>query len=112
MSPIRKRLPWAEEIGYAKTICAALGLTIARSSHDYEVAIIKGDGVQLLIYPHKNTNSNVSLRIRDNGSEDKAKGRAVMIAIKSGHGLPEDTRWRVSHCNMFYAKNMPPEQTP
>jgi hypothetical protein len=103
-----RRHPWQTEIDYATTICAKLGCTVAVSHHDYEIAIVKGDGVQLVIYPHKtSTTSNISARLRDNGSKDKSKARRVMLAMKSGEGLPEDIRWKVATFNTFYAKTLP-----
>ena len=103
-----KRHPWKTELDYAVTICAALGCTVELSTHDYEIATVKGDGVQLLIYPHKTSSTrNISARLRDNGSKDKNKARRVMLAMKNGEGLPEDIRWKVASYNMFYAKKLP-----
>jgi hypothetical protein len=53
-----RRHPWQTEIDYATTICAKLGCTVAVSHHDYEIAIVKGDGVQLVIYPHKTSTTS------------------------------------------------------
>ena len=102
-----KREPWATELGYAETICNHLGCVVARSQHEYEVATVKSDGVSLIIYPHTSTQRHVSLRLRDNGSKDKTKARRIMLAMESGEGLPDDIRWKVANCNMFYAKTLP-----
>jgi hypothetical protein len=100
--------PWAEEVGFAETICADLGCTVQRSPHAYEIATVTGDGVRLVIYPHKTSSTgNVSARVRDNGSKNKARAREVMLAMNRGEGLPEEIRWRVATFNTFYAKTMP-----
>lgn len=99
---------WATEVGYARAICGPLGCIVAMSNHAHEIATVKGDGISILIYPHKTSGTgNISARVRDNGSRDKAKARAIMLAMKSGEGLPEDVRWKVSSFNTFYAKNLP-----
>ncbi len=104
----KNRHPWQEEIDYATTICTKLGCTIELSSHDYEIATVKCEGVQLVIYPHKTSSTrNLSARVRDNGSKDKNKARRIMLAMKAGEGLPEDIRWKVAHFNTFYAKTLP-----
>lgn len=103
----KKRDPWAEVMGYAETICAHLGLTIERSAHDYEIAKVKGPGVSLLIYPHRNSNGHLSARLRNNGSFDATNARTAMLAMKEGQGLPEEIRWRVATFNTFYAKTLP-----
>ena len=103
-----KRRPWQTELDYAEAICAALDCTVTISTHAYEIATVKGEGVQLLIYPHKTSGTgNISARLRDNGSRDKAKARRVMLAMKNGEGLPEDIRWKVATYNTFYAKKLP-----
>lgn len=102
-----KPLPWQEEVDYATAICAPLGCTVERSSHDYEVATVRGDGVQLVIYPHKTTAGHHHARVRDNGSKDKPAARRVMLAMQSGEGLPDDTRWKVASFCTFSFKKLP-----
>jgi hypothetical protein len=100
--------PWAREVGFAQQICAHLGLSVARSGHAYEIATIKGDGVSLLLYPHKTTGTGtISVRARDNGSRNKPAARAALRALYQGEGLPEATRWQVSTFNTFYCKKLP-----
>lgn len=103
-----KRHPFQTELDFAVAICAHLGCSLEISSHEYEIAVVKKDGVQLLIYPHKTSGTNnISARLRDNGSKNKAEARRIMIAMKNGEGLPEDTRWKVATFNTFYAKKLP-----
>jgi hypothetical protein len=104
---VSRRQPWKDEIGYAETICAPLGMAVAQSAHQYEIATVKGDGVQLVIYPHKTTAGHHHARVRDNGSKDKARARHVLHALETGEGLPEDIRWKVQFTCTFTVKNYP-----
>ena len=104
----KRRLEWAKEVEFATLICHQVGCVVERSQHAYEIATVKGEGVSLLIYPHKTTGTgNVSARARDNGSKDKKKARAVLTALKRGDGLPEDIKWKVATFNTFYCKTLP-----
>ena len=86
----QKRHPWQTEIDQATAICAALGCSVSVSTHDYEIAIVRGEGVQLVIYPHTvKSTRNQHARVRDNGSKDKARARRVMVALYNGEGLPK-----------------------
>lgn len=108
-----KRHPFQTELDFAAVICAHLGCSLELSSHDYEIATVKCDGVQILIYPHKTSGTdNISARVRDNGSKDKAAARRIMIAMKNGEGLPQDIRWKVATFNTFYAKKLPGSALP
>lgn len=100
-----RRQPWKDEIGYAEIICAPLGCIVARSLHQYEIATVKGEGVQLLIYPHKTSAGHHHARIRDNGSKDKERAKAVMRALDAGEGLPEAIRPRVQYSCTFSVLN-------
>lgn len=105
---MKKRVQWVDEVESAKIICEPLGCVVERSQHAYEIATIKGDGVSLLLYPHKvSSTHNVHVRARDNGSKSKERARQVLMALASGKGLPEETRWRVSTFCTFYCKTMP-----
>lgn len=96
-----KREPYATEFGWAVTICAPLGCTVERSAAMYEVAKVKGDGVALVIYPHRTTAGHYHLRVRDNNSKDKAKAARVLQALDDGEGLPEKDRKRVQYFCTF-----------
>ncbi len=87
----KRKHPWQREIDQATAICAPLGYVVVISNHDYEIATVKGDGVQLVIYPHTvSSTRNQHARVRDNGSKDKAKARRVMAALYTGEGLPKE----------------------
>jgi len=99
---------WKDEKKYAAMIAGPLGLVVNPSEHPYEILTVKGDGVSLVIYEHKTSSTgNVSARIRDNGSKNKAKAREALVAFKTGAGLPDDIRWKVATFNTFYCKSLP-----
>lgn len=100
----KPRDPWAEEMRWAEVICTPLGCTVERSTAQYEIAKVKGEGVSLVIYPHKSTPGNYHARVRNNGSKDKAKAADVMDALAKGRGLPEDEVWRVATFCTFNSK--------
>ncbi len=102
-----RRHPWQNEIEAAKRICGPLGYAVAVSDHAYEIATIKGDGVQLVIYPHTvSSTRNQHARVRDNGSKDKARARLLMAALYKGHGLPQDEADRIRFSCTFSWKGM------
>lgn len=68
------------------------GCDMFLSSAEYQIAKIVGQGVKLVIYPHR-YRSGVGLRIRDEASGDKDRALAVMKA--TGLGM----HWRSATCN-------------
>lgn len=103
----QRRHPWQTEIDQATTICVPLGCTVTTSTHDYEIAIVKGDGVQLVIYPHTvSSTGNQHARVRDNGSKDKSRARSVMAALYKGEGLPKVEADRIHFSCTFSWKGM------
>lgn len=99
---------WDVEIGYAEQITAPFDCVVSRSHHAYEIATIKGDGVSLLLCPHKvKSTANVHVRSRDNGSKNKKLAREILLALYNGVGLPEETKWKVSTFCTFYCKSLP-----
>lgn len=105
----KKKHPWQHEIDLATQICAPLGCVVAMSEHDYEIATVKGDGVQLVIYPHTvSSTRNQHARVRNNGSKDKTKALRVMTALYRGEGLPQADADRVRYSCTFSWQNMPP----
>lgn len=96
--------PWAEEFGWAVAICKPLGCTVEKSKAMFELATVKGDGVSLVIYPHRTTAGNYHLRVRDNSSKDRAKAAAVMRALDHGEGLPKEIADRIRFSCTFQSK--------
>jgi hypothetical protein len=88
-------------------ICGPLGCAVERSSADYEIAKVKGDGVSLVIYPHRTTAGNHHARVRDNGSKNKLQADRVMVALDTGAGLPEKEADRIRFSCTFSAKTRP-----
>lgn len=103
----KKRDEWKDEVAWATAICAPLGCTVTRSTHDYEIAVVKGGGVQLVIYPHKTGQGHRHARVRNNGSKDAKRAREVLHALDKGVGLPEDIRPQVQFTCTFSVKNQP-----
>lgn len=102
-----KKQPWSDEFGWATEICSLLGCTVERSQARYEIAKVKGEGVSLVIYPHKTTAGNHHARVRDNGSKSPEIASRVMIALDKGEGLPEKLADRIRFSCTFSAKNYP-----
>lgn len=99
--------PWRQEILWASQICAAFGCNVYRSTADYEIAKVNGDGISLVIYPHRTTAGNYHVRVRDNGSKNRLGARRVMSALDAGEGLPEKEAERVRFSCTFSAKKLP-----
>lgn len=103
----KKPLPWAQEVDWATQICGHLDCTVERSAADYEIAKVKGDGVSLVIYPHKTTAGNRHARVRDNGSKNAVRAAEVMTALNGGHGLPQKEAEKVCFSCTFTFKKLP-----
>src|SRR5579872_112764 len=97
----KKAEPYKQEFDWATTICAPLGCTVERSAAMFELAKVKGEGVSLVLYPHRTSAGHYHIRVRNNGSKNAAAAECVMAALDSGQGLPEDVRWKVSHSTTF-----------
>lgn len=103
-----KNMPWQQEFDWATAICAPLGCTVARSDAMFEIAKVSGDGVSLVIYPHRTTARNYHARVRNQNSKDAEKARRVMIALAQGDGLPEKEGDRVRFSCTFIHRELPP----
>lgn len=84
-----KTMPWQREFDWATKICSKHGCEVERSTAQYEIAKVKGNGVSLVIYPHRTTSGHYHVRVRDNGSKDRQSAGSVMAALNAGDGLPE-----------------------
>lgn len=78
---IGERYIWSDELELAHGVAQAEGVKLLVSYHDYQVAKLVGEGVKLCIYPHKTSAGNHHLRVRDEGSKDKARAAAVARAL-------------------------------
>jgi hypothetical protein len=103
-----KLAPWQQEFEWAAAICAPLGCTVTRSEAQFEIAKVSGEGIALIIYPHRTSAGNYHARVRDQNSKDAAKARRVMIALDEGDGLPGKDADRVRFSCTFSHKTLPP----
>lgn len=102
----RKPHPWQQKIDWARAICEPLGCSVDISIADYEIAKVKGDGVSLVIYPHKTSAGHHHVRTRDNGSKDKARARQIQAALKRADGLPASVAESIRFSCTFSWKGM------
>lgn len=49
---------------------------------DYEAFQFKTEGVRLVFYPHKTSAGNYHIRVRDGGSKNKNRARAIILVIQ------------------------------
>jgi hypothetical protein len=77
---------YKKEFELAANILANDGGLLEWSMHDYQAFTYKGDGVSLVFYPHKTSALNYHLRVRDNGSKNKAKANRLMKKLDDGTG--------------------------
>ena len=77
-----------------------VGLRVERSEHAYEVWRINGEGVSLIVYPHRTSAGHYHLRIRNNGSQDKGRARALLESLDNAAGY---------NCT-FHCKTLPPSE--
>lgn len=101
-----KREPWKDEFEWATAVCAPLGCTVERSTAMFEIAKVKGDGVSLVIYPHRTTAGHYHARVRNNGSKNPEQAQRVMTALDNGEGLPEQVAQRVRGSCTFQHKRV------
>lgn len=73
---------WRDELALAYAFAMREGLTFELRAAAYQVARLTGDGVRILIYPHKTKSTgNVSLRVRDENSKDPDRADDLMVAM-------------------------------
>src|SRR5689334_18650446 len=77
--------------------CIPFGATVEDSPHAYEVFRIAAPGVSLIVYPHRTSAHHYHLRVRNNGSKDAIKARALLTAIDELSGY---------NCT-FHCKSLP-----
>ncbi len=86
------------EFCIAELILKPYGGTLTWGTNDYEAFQYTSEKATLLFYPHKTSGTqNVSCRVRDKGSKDKAFATELMMRLRIGSG----------HCNTFHQKNNP-----
>lgn len=78
---LRDHLAWSDDLAVARDVCAELGLQLSLTDADYQVAKITGEGVRLVIYPHKTTAGHRHLRVRNENSTNPARAAEAMVAL-------------------------------
>lgn len=78
---------WRDDLSIAEKVAAEAGCKIEAATADYQTAKLIGDGVRLVIYPHKTSAGNRHLRVRDENSSDKARAMdiAQKLSAAAGH---------------------------
>lgn len=80
---VSKERRWNDQIKEWRGKVEAIGCTLTRSPHAYEIAKVEGPGVRAIIYPHKLPASRThSARLRDSNSADKVAFDRVAHALK------------------------------
>lgn len=69
---------YSSEKKMAQKYCKDNGLDLIESKADYQTAKIKGEGVCIVIYPHKTSAGNYHLRLRDENSKNKERAFQIM----------------------------------
>ena len=99
-----KRNPWQGVIDEARAIVQQGDVTVVPSDHDYEIATIKGEGLSLVIYPHKTTAGHRHARVRNNNSKNTVRAREVITSLIYGKKTKDgQTRFDCT----FHCKTMP-----
>lgn len=87
---------WSKELDLAFAFAQREGLTFNLCSAPYQVAKLTGEGVRILIYPHKTKSTgHISLRVRDENSADRERADRLMSAMND----------LVPYCNTFSRNN-------
>lgn len=79
---VSKKRQWDGPIKAWRASVEAIGCTLTRSPHAYQIATVEGPGVRAIIYPHtQGYGSHHSARVRDHVSTDKAAFDRVARAL-------------------------------
>jgi hypothetical protein len=88
------------EFAIARRVLADAGGELEWSTHDYEAFRFVAPGVRLIFYPHTTSSTgNVSIRVRDSGSNDKARAARLMALLYIGAGNNNTFSWKGMNFN-------------
>ncbi|WBF05239.1 hypothetical protein [Burkholderia phage CSP3] len=88
------------EFAIARRALADAGGELTWSTHDYEAFRFVAPGVCLIFYPHTTSSTgNVSIRVRDSGSNDKARAARLMALLYIGAGNNNTFSWKGMNFN-------------
>jgi hypothetical protein len=82
-----KHYVWDEDLRLARDVAARYVCMVYLDDAPYHVAKIKGDGVQLVLYPHQTSAGNHHMRVRDEGSRDAQKALEISDALNKSAGF-------------------------
>lgn len=82
-----KRRPWQEEFSVAGLVLAGEPGTLEWATDAYVAFRYREPDVCIVFYPHRTSAGNHHLRIRDEGSKDKARFDALAARLYVGSGL-------------------------
>ena len=82
-----KHYVWEEDLRLARDIAARYCCMVYLDDTPYHIAKIKGDDIQLVLYPHKTSAGNHHMRIRDEGSKDAKSALSIADALHTTSGF-------------------------
>ena len=87
LTPPFKKTAYSVDLNIAYRVAKETGCKLIAAQDQFVAARVVGDGVRLVLYPHKTTAFNYHLRVRDEGSKDPVRALAVADALDSAAGL-------------------------
>lgn len=57
------------------------------SKHEYQAFVFKSENVSLVFYPHKTSAGHYHIRVRDQGSKNKAEAKRLMWELDEAAGF-------------------------
>lgn len=82
----RKLKAWGAELTLAQRVAETFGANVVMSDAAHQVAKIVGPDFKAVLYPHRTTAMNYHMRVRDEGSRNKAQVEALMNALDRAAG--------------------------
>lgn len=86
---------YKEEFAQAQQILAGIEGELFRVNYDYESFRFKNKEVCIIFYPHRTSNGNYHIRVRDGGSSNKKLADDLMdkLYIESGYNCTFSKKW-------------------
>lgn len=76
-----KHYDWSVKLELARGVAEHYGCDILLTDAAYQIAKIQGDGINLVLYPHTNSNRVTNIRTRDEGSKNATRTLAIADAL-------------------------------
>ena len=74
----KKVFNWGQDIEIVFDVAQRHGCHLEPSTDEYIIAKIIGDGVRLVLYPHKTSAKNYHLRVRDENSKNPEAAHLIV----------------------------------